>query len=372
MTFQIAKFFTEEKMIDIGYDIYSHTKRTMFDRHLGDMWLIASITGYGKTLQVRNLLCQLQERRILGFDSRKEHKDLARINAMNLDGRGNSVPDLVYIDEFGFKLQDFKNSYDWEQMGLTASGARICADAASKVSKHKNNYDRFMEIINAIPTKGKDSEMWQTMSSVKAKLKSVKRNFVDEHAVDITDTDADSIRYTGTPFYISDWKHFIKEHRHLIVNFNSENAPAKAQLFAGKILNDIKFALNSNEPIVIFMEEAHYLYPSAFTEDDVPYSSGMIYHYAKSKHKDAVKLVLITQHPHQLNESAIDEVKWFFIGKLENVKGYGKLDEVFRLSSSLEYNPSRNYREWICYSPAYNEKFVFKGFDSFTHYEKRK
>lgn len=370
--FQAMQLFSRQKLIDVGYDIYSHEKRSIFDRHLGDMWLIAAMTAYGKTLLVRNLMTQLSDRRIIGFDSRKEHLNLKRMNCINIDGKGDCIPDLLYIDEFGFKLKDFTNPVDWENAGLNPSGARICANAAEKVARHKNDFEKFMSLINEVPTKGSNAEFHSTMLSVKSKLKSIRRNFVDEHAVDITYSDADRIRYTENPFYISDWKYFVRKHNHLCINFNSENNPAKAQLFAGKIMNEIKTILKPNEPTTIFMEESHFLYPSVISEDNVPYSSSMVYHYAKVKHKDAVKLVLITQYPHQLNESALDEVKWFFIGKLENIKGYSKLDELFRMTSRLDYNPLINYREWLCYSPAYNEKFIFKGFDSFTHYEKRK
>ena len=324
------------------------------------------------TLLVRNLLTQLDDRRIIGFDSRKEHINLRRINALNSDGRGSCISDLVYIDKFGFKLQDFKEPFDWEQMGLSPSGARICANFASKVARHNNNFNDFMDMVREIPTKGKDSEMYATLSSVKSRLNNLRHNFVDNRSIDITDVDADRIRFTGAPFYIADWKYFIKKHRHICINFNSENNPAKAQLFAGKILNDIAPALRPDDPATIFMEESHFLYPAVFDSENVPFSSNMIYKYAKSKHKDAVKLILITQYPHQLNDAALDEVKWFFIGKLENIKGYSRLDEVFKLSSKLQYNPSRNYREWLCYSPAYNHKSVFSSFDSATYYQERK
>lgn len=372
MTFQIAKLFTQEKMIDVGIDIYSQNKHSIFERHLGDNWLISAMTGYGKTLMVRNLLTELEDRQIIGFDSRKEHKNLSRINFKNKEGRGNAITDLLYIDEFGFKIEDFQNEFDWEQMGLQVSGARICAEAAKKTYRHKNNLDKFLEIISEIPTKGKNSEFFMTLMSLKSKLKNLRGNFVDNNAIDITDKNPDKIRYTGNPFYISDWKHFIRKHKHICINFNSENNPMKAQLFAGKILNEIKTALTPKNPSVIFMEESHFLYPAYFDSENIPYSSNMIYQYAKTKHKDAVKLIYITQYPHQIAESALDEIKWFFIGKLENVKGYGKIDEMLKQSSKLEYNPQSDYREWICYSPSYNTKFIFKGFDSATRYEKRK
>lgn len=372
MSFQIAKYFSEEKIINAGYDIVTNEPLKVFDAHFGDMWLIAAMTSYGKTRIIENFLTQLGDRRIIGFDSRREHINLRRANTMNADGKGSCIPDLVYIDKFGFKLQDFKAPFDWEQMGFTPSGARICSNFASKTARHQNNFDDFMDMIKDIPTKGKDSEMYATLSSTKARLGNIRHNFVDDRAIDITDTDADRIRFTGTPFYVSNWKDFVEKHQHIFINFNSENNPAKAQLFAGKILNDIAPALRQGSPAVIPVEESHFLYPAVFDAENVPFSSNMIYKYAKSKHKDAVKLILITQYPHQLNDAALDEVKWFFVGKLENVKGYSRLDEVFKLSSKLSYEPSRNYREWLCYSPAYNHKSVFSSFDSATYYQERK
>src|SRR3990167_203874 len=338
MTFQIAKMFTFEKGIDLGFDVHSNSPRELIDRHLADAYLLSAMTGYGKSRLLENFCVQLaEERRLLVFDARGEHKNLRMINAENKDGKGSCIPGLVYIERFGFKLEQFQNPQDWAGLGFGAASARICSQIAKQVGSHKNDFDVFLEMLDEVPTKGKgkDNEFYATMLSAKSKLKSVKNCFVDNNSIDITRRNGDLIRFVGIPFYISDWKVFLTYHRHVCINFNSENNPAKAQFFAGKILNDIKPIINSNNPFVIAMEEAHFLFPAEYNTDTIPYSAELIYHYLKSKHKDSVKIILVTQYPAQLNDSALDEIKWYFIGKLEHIEGKGRFNDMFRKSDKL-------------------------------------
>lgn len=372
MAFQIAKLFMMGKILDIGLDNLSLQPRKITERHLADAFLITAMTGYGKTRLVENIAVQLsKERGLIVFDSRGEHRNLKYINSMNKDGKGGCIPDLLYIPYFGFKISDMTNIYDWLGLGLTHSGARICANNAKMIAYHNNEFEKFMGMIDDIPYKGKNSEFYMTIQSIKSRLKSVRRCFVEE-CVDITNMPSYLIQYKGTPFYVSDWKRFIIKHRHLCINFNSENNPSKAQFFAGKILRDISPVLNSANPFVIVLEEAHFLFPAEYSDDDVPYSAEQCYSYLKSKHKDSTKLIFVTQYPHQLNKSALDETKWYFIGKLENVEGHSKLDNLFKMSSKLQYNPNENLREWLCVSPVYNEEFTFLPYESYTWYEERK
>ena len=373
MTFQLYRALSYQNEINIGFEPHTQEDASIIDRYSADAFGVFAMTSYGKTLFVRNLLVQLKDRRIIIFDSRGEHKHLRTTNAANADGKGDSIPDLVYIERFGFKLSDMINAQDWKALGLNISGARICAGIARQKNSHRNEIELFLELIDDIKTKGKDASLYMTKMSILAKVKNVSSCFVDNSAVDITHSHPDKIRYTNNPFYISDWKYFIKAHKHVCINFNSEYQPFKAQFFAGKLLNEISPILRY-EPAVILLEEAHNLFPysDAPSANDELYSSNRIYYYLKSKHKDMVKLIFVTQHPRQLNSSAFDEIKWYFIGKLENIDGSSRISEMFKMSNMLNYNPLNDYREWLCYSSIYNKKFVFVPYDSATFYMRRK
>ena len=68
----------------------------------------------------------------------------------------------------------------------------------------------------------------------------------------------------------------------------------------------------------------------------------------------------------------MDEIKRFFLGKLQNIRGYSRLDEMFKATLNLNFSVAQGYREFLHFSPLYNEKDVFVPFDSYTYYEKRK
>ena len=370
-----AEQMKDSRTIKIGYNPYTLQAAKIIDYYLGDAYLCAGMTAYGKSILIGNILAELAENRnIIIFDYKGDYKGLKYLNFSNKDKIFKCIPDLAYIHRFGFKLQDFTNPFDWEMMGMTANGANICASKAKMIPYHKNNMDRFKELIEEVKVFGRDekAEAWKaTKQSILSKLNGLRHCFVGNDAVDITYRDMDEVRYHGIPFYISDWKYFAGKHRHICLNLNSEFSPQKAQLFAGKILNDLEPIMQKLNP-VIAIEEAHKLCPEVINENDMPYSTIKILHYLKELHKKGVKLILITQYPHQLQSEVLDEIKRFFIGKLQNIKGHSKLDDMFRLSAALTYNFMTNYREFWHFAPLYNEKEIFVPYDSYTYYEKRK
>lgn len=357
--------------IELGYYPSTFEPFKFMDYYLGDAFGAFGMTGYGKSILVGNIAVELSKsRNIIIFDYNGDYRNLKHVNIRNAQRKFSSISDLVYIHRFGFKLQDFDKPFDWEIAGMSETGARICAAKAGMREYHRNDYNKFVALIDEIPTKGKNSEMYMVKLGIKNRLKILKDVFIDK-CVDITYRDVDSIRYHGIPFYISDWKYFIEAHKHICLNMNSEFNPAKAQLFAGKIMSETEVAMPRLNPVIV-IEEAHKLCPNVYDEGNIPYSVIKILHYLKELHKKGVKLILISQYPHQLQDEVMDEIKHFFIGKLQNIRGSSKLDEMFKMSSSLQFNHLSGYREFLHYSPLYNEKNVFIPYDSFTYYEKRK
>lgn len=365
----------DNRTIVIGYNPFTLQPAKIIDYYLGDAFLFAGMTGYGKSILAGNVAVELSRtRNLIIFDYKGDYRNLKHINFENKDRMFNCIPDLVYIHRFGFKLQDFTNPFDWEMMGMTANGANICASKAKMTLYHKNDMNRFRELIEEVTVFGKSdkAEVWRaTKQSILSKLNGLRHCFVGNDAIDITHRNVDEIRYHGIPFYISDWRYFCRKHKHICLNLNSEFSPQKAQLFAGKIMNELEPIMQEIRPVFL-MEEAHKLCPEAIDDANVPYSMVKILHYLKELHKKGVKLILISQYPHQLQDEVLDEVKRFFIGKLQNVKGHSKLDDIFRLSSALTYNFMTNYREFWHFAPLYNEKDLFVPYDSYTYYERRK
>ena len=367
--------FALSRRIQLGYYPDSTAEFGFYDYYMGDAYFVGGMTAYGKTILAGNIAVELaRHRRLLIFDYNGSYKNLKYVNFGNKDNIYRAIPDLVYIHRFGFKLQDFTNPFDWEMMGMTKNGADLCASKARQVLYHKNDFEAFRGMIEEVKVygRGNKGEAWRaTKQSILAKLNAIRNVFVGNDAVDITYADLSSIRYRGVPFYISNWCDFLTAHKHVCLNLNSEYQPAKAQLFAGKILNDIEFVLDKLQPVIL-VEEAHKLCPEAYDSAVVPYSMFKILHYLKELHKKGTKLILISQAPHQLHEEAMDEIKRFFLGKLQNIRGYSKLDEMFKATLNLNFNVANGYREFLHFSPLYNEKDVFVPFDSLSFYEVRK
>lgn len=375
MQWLTTELLKQQRIIEVGYNPYTLDTFRITDYYMGDAYLVVAMTGYGKSILAGNIAVELAKRRnLIIFDYKGDYKHLKYVNMQNRQRKFGSIPDLVYIEHFGFKLQDFTNAFDWEMLGMTANGATICASKAKMVLYHRNDLNKFKELIEEIVVygKGEKAEAWKaTKQSILSKLNNLRSCFVGNEAVDITYKNPDEIRYHGIPFYISNWQYFVKKHRHICLNLRSEYNAAKAQLFAGKIMNEIEPIMQHINPVIL-IEEAHKLCPESIDNENVPYSMIKILHYLKELHKKGVKLILITQYPHQLQDEVLDEIKRFFIGKLQNVKGYSKLDEMFKLSSELNYNHIEEYREFWHYSPLYNEKQVFVPWDSLTYFVKRK
>lgn len=366
----------EQRSIELGYNPDSLKTFKVMDFNLGDAFGFFGMTGYGKSILAGNAAVELaKNRNLIILDYKGDYKNLKYVNMHNKNNRFNSIPDLVYVHRFGFKLQDFTSPFDWEMLGMTTNGANICAAKARMIPYHRNEMQKFIELIEQVTvfTKNNDkAEAWKaTKQSILAKLNNLKSCFVGNDAIDITDLPAESIRYTGKPSYVSDWCKFVRKHKHICLNLNAEYNASKAQLLAGKILNEIEPVLKETSPVILG-EEFHKICPSSMDKDHVPYSLIKILHYLKEKHKYGVKIIMISQYPGQINQEALDEVKRFFIGKLQNVKGDSKLDDMFRQSSSLRYNFLDDYREFLHCSPIYGEKDIFVPYDSLTFYTRRK
>ena len=343
MQWVLPEQLKEQRIIELGhYPDSSHVCR-FYDAYLGDGFGFFSMTGYGKSRLFANILIALaKSRNIIIFDYNGEHKNLKYVNFGNKDAMFGSIPDLVYIDNFGFKLSDFTNPFDWKMLGMGDNAAEICASKAKMIIYHKNDFRVFREMIEEIQVK-KNDEVWHgTRKSILSKLSRIEKCFIKGKCVDITDADLNMVRQQGVPYYISNWKRFFRKHRHICLNLRSGASPAKAQLFAGKIMNELRGITNE------------------------------IYDCLKEKHKDGVKIMMVTQNPQQLHDTAFDEIKRFFVGKLQNVKGHSKLDEIFRASIALKYNYFDDYREFLHYSATYGVSEVFIPFDSLCYYEKRK
>jgi len=298
--------FAQQKKIRIGHYADGIGEFGIYDYFMGDAYFVGGMTSYGKTILAGNIAVELaKHRRLLIFDYNGSYKSLKYVNFSNKNNIYEAIPDLVYIHKFGFKLQDFSNPFDWEMMGMTKNGANLCASRARQVLYHKNDFEAFRQMIEDVKVYGKTEggEAWRaTKQSILAKLNAIQNVFVGNEAVDITYADLDAIRYRNVPFYISDWKYFLTVHRHICLNLNSEYQPAKAQLFAGKIMNVIEFALDNLRPVIL-VEEAHKLCPASFEAAVVPYSMFKILHYLKELHKKGTKLILISKPPiiHETN-----------------------------------------------------------------------
>lgn len=366
--------FAEQRKVVIGYYPDNQKEASVRDYFLGDAWAVFAMTGFGKSIEVGNLAVELAKyRNLIIFDYKGDYRNLKYVNFSSRQRKYGSIPDLVYLHRFGFKLQDFKNPFDWEMLGMTENGANLCASKAKQVLYHRNDFNEFYRMISETKVYGRESgETWYgTRQSVLSKLHQIRNSFVDDkNSTDITHMDINLLNWIGKKYYVSDWKYFIKKHKHLCLNFNSEFEPQRARFMAGKILNELEPIMNDIMPVII-IEEAHELCPNYVDKDLVSYSLVKIIHYLKNLHKKGTKLILITQNPSQLHESCLDEIKRFFIGKLQNIKGHGKLDDIFRLSSALEYNHILNYREFWHYSMIYNERSIFVPYDSYSFYKRR-
>jgi len=354
-----------------GTDFY------IYDQFLGDAFGIFSMTGYGKSILGGNIITQLAHQRpVIIFDYRGDYKNLKYFNFNSASHRQDAISDMVYLERFGFRISDFQHPFDWKMMGMTGNGAGICASRAKMLPYHKNNFQKFMELIEEVKVYGgsdaKGEAFRMTKQSIISKLQRMEGNFVtDANSVDITNTPSDMIRYNGTPFYISNWRAFVEANPHVCLNMHADYSSAKAQLYVGKIMNELEPAARKLHPVFL-IEEAHVVYPANFDANDCAYSINKISHYLKELHKDGAKVILITQFPDQMVQGSLREMKRMFIGKLQDVTGASKIDEVLKDSIKLNYNYREGYREFLHYSPIYNQKDVFVPYDSFSRYEKRK
>ena len=362
----------EQRQVELGYNPVTLQPKTIIDYHMGDAWAVFGITAYGKSILVGNLAVQLaKHRNLIIFDYNGAYRNLKYVNYRNNDGKFKCISGLVYLHRFGFKLEDMKNAFDWEMMGMTSNASNLCASFAKQVMYHNNKFSKFREMVQGVKVYGKEEggQTWAvTKNSILSKLDMLKGLFVD-FAVEIDDYEPERIQYRGAPFYVRDWKKFFKKHKHICLNMNSEYNPAKAQFMAGKLLNEIEPIAEEICPVIV-LEEGHELLPRVHDER-MPYSKLKLLDYLKEKHKKGVKVIIISQSPEQISENALDEIKRFFFGKLQNIRGSSKIDEMFKMSMALNYNYIENKREFWHYSPLYNERGIFQPYDSYTYYQRR-
>jgi hypothetical protein len=166
------------------------------------------------------------------------------------------------IENIVFKISDYK-AIDWMSLGFSDTSAQILAQIGGMVELHQDNFDKFKEIIDDLPTKkGKDEICFhqkhgfsmvlhsQTDLQIKLKLEWYRDYFMED--------DGKGNDLKGRLY--SDKYAELLDKNNLIINLNMRKGADKARAvsYAGIILRQLKPFLPYLKPIVV-VEEADLL-----------------------------------------------------------------------------------------------------------------
>ncbi len=123
--------------------------------------IICGLTGFGKTIQMRNIYCQYAKfKRIIVFDAHVGEHTSSRFPNINSE-IPTGVPNL-HIVRPAFFISDFDKIADWVSLGFPDSASRLMVMLSQKVNHHNNEPNDMLRLLEELPTATKDfDDKWK-------------------------------------------------------------------------------------------------------------------------------------------------------------------------------------------------------------------
>ena len=311
-------------LIEIGKDKWGNIVSLEEDYGYGVVIIIAQ-PRYGKSILLKNMYVQMAEHRnIIIFDYQNEHSGVKYGNWLSHDSV-NFIPELYTIENFAFYLSDFDQIADWISMGFTTNAAPLIFRLVKNIDIHNNTPLKMIEILRELPVSKDDLEDFNDEYpelNIKDTVNFGVKQSIIGRMVDVWETGLiipevgsdDHQRYRRDKIHIDDWIEFIENHPHLNINLNMVTSGEKtiARASVGKILEKLYPALHRIQPLVVF-EEADLLCPPT-TEFEHITSATQIKKLINKDLRKGAKVMLITQHPHLLDQEAVSSGMTFIFG----------------------------------------------------------
>lgn len=352
------------RVIGLGKHKYNGGVVSITERHSFGVVVIAAITRYGKSILVRNWYVAVgQTRSVIILDYLGEHSQSAFPNFLSQDNNVQCLPDMVEIKDFHFKISQFDKMGDWISLTFTDRGARLMTQLANKVEAHRDDPQRFYEMLEDVPGQGD----YGGVAAFEKKW-GFHLPITNTATLDACKSLYASLLQTGffgqpdDPIY--DFGDIRKKHRHININFNlGRTEVGKARAIAGKVLEQLRrtMSINTVAPLIV-CEEADVLFPAVNDNDFIPSSTLHAVDLTIKEQKLNVELAYIVQDPNRLHPAIFGNRHSFIYGQLPD-----KNDNTTR-SRQLVWDIDRNYREFILETTGVPGYQPFVPFDSSTIY----
>lgn len=358
------------RAIALGTHLYNGGIVSVFERNTFGVYIFAAITRYGKSTLVKNWYASVaQSRGVIVLDYLGEHTMSKFPNFLSEDSNIMCVPEMVEIKDFKFKISQFYNEGDWFSLTFTEKGCMLMADLAKNVLAHRDDPQRFYEMLDDVPVQGdyigvsRFEKKWgftlavqnsATVDTCKARLKNLQGQRFFAEAEDPT--------YDFGELYV--------DNPYMNINFNlGKSDVGKGRAIAGKVLEQIRRRLAAmyekgilTVPPLIVVEEADVLAPAQEDGLLMPSSTLQLVDYVIKLQKFNIEIGFIVQDPQRLHPAIVGNRHTIIYGQLPD-----KNEQTVR-SRQLVWDIDRNYREFIIEQTGVPGYQVFKPFDSSTMY----
>lgn len=247
----------------------------------------------------------------------------------------------IYRD-FTFKLEEFTLTQDWVSLGFEGYKARQLRDIfVQTMHVHKGVPDRFMEVINDLPTKDDHIPLFNEKYGTIIQGAFNWSIVTQEYRLNLPGrlkwfwqgpSDKRPIYNFG-----EEW---IK-HRNIFLDFNTGDWDTEViyrnQTFAGKILHKLRKYHKLIKGFIV-MEECDFILPYARSMLKASSVQEVMYLAAKAP-KEGVGMALLMQTTQQVDPQIFKRGSWQRL--------FGQFDDYPSHYPRLEYDPDGNYREFL-------------------------
>lgn len=351
--------------IFLGKHKYNNGTVRIMERRSFGVHIIAAITRYGKTTLVKNTYTQIaQYRPLIILDYLGEHTLSKYPNFLSRDNNTACVPELIEIKDFKFKISQFTNASDWLALGFSDKGSLLMRDLALRVDIHRDDPQRFMEILEDVPSQGQFGAPLRFENTWGFSLPMINSSTLDSCKTQFTYLLHDEF-FGGSEDPVYDFGELALQNHYININFNlDKSVPHKARAIAGKALEQVKRVLDRFDiPPLIVVEEADVIAPKMSEGDTyLPTSTIMLIEFVLKLQKKRLEILFIVQDLSRLHPALVGNRHTLIIGQLPTG------NEFAEVSKQLAWDIDKNYREFILMvtgTPGYE---VFVPFDSMTLY----
>ena len=315
--------------------------------------IVGAVPRYGKSALVKTLVTHLSKyRRVVIFDYEGEW---SRIQLPNIESKHGmtTIKDMKVLRNFAFKISDFDSTADWLAMGFPPVASREMSRIAAKEKLHKDDPDKFADVLRNLPTKHFSSKISDHNVHEASKESMITRfSFIKSYFKQPDD---------GKD-YIYNFGHEMMQH-HLCISLNlAQSQREKARAYVGKILEQMLPYLKYCHPAIV-AEEADILAENMeLPHEFLPSSVRMLADYSKKHQRYGMEMFYIVQNISSLYDSIVDNYHQMILGHVPSLPHH--LNRVANAVHKLKWDADSNYRQFI-----YHRKGALRPYDIFVPYD---